>query len=108
MVSTDPEQTAFNQDIICVICHLHILERTASCLILTVIIFSVPGAGEGGPGGAMLLVNFHCRGVLLIWIVVEQGPTAVAVGAGGGCFGHFSLFFHFFFLSSQSLGDARY
>ena len=28
-------------------------------------------------------VNFHCRGVLLIWIIVGQGPTALAVGAGG-------------------------
>ena len=29
-------------------------------------------------------VNFQCRGVLLIWILVGQGPTSVAVGAGGG------------------------
>ena len=28
-------------------------------------------------------VNFLCRGVLLIWITVGQGPTALAVGAGG-------------------------
>ena len=28
-------------------------------------------------------VNFQCRGVLLIWIIVGQGPTAHAVGAGG-------------------------
>ena len=30
-------------------------------------------------------VNFQCRGVLLIWIIVGQGPIALAVGAGGGC-----------------------
>ena len=30
-------------------------------------------------------VNFQCRGVLLIWIMVGQVPTALAVGAGGGC-----------------------
>ena len=30
-------------------------------------------------------VNFQCRGVLLVWIVVVgQGPSALAVGAGGG------------------------
>ena len=29
-------------------------------------------------------VNFQCRGVLLIWIIVGQGPIALAVGAGGG------------------------
>ena len=28
-------------------------------------------------------VNFQCRGVLLVWIRVGQGPTALAVGAGG-------------------------
>ena len=25
------------------------------------------------------------RGVLLIWVRVGQGPTALAEGAGGGC-----------------------
>ena len=30
-------------------------------------------------------VNFQCRGVLLIWIIVGQGPTVLAVDAGGGC-----------------------
>ena len=29
--------------------------------------------------------NFQCRGVLLIWIIVGQGPIALAVGADGGC-----------------------
>ena len=28
-------------------------------------------------------VSFQFRGVLLIWIRVGQGPTALAVGAGG-------------------------
>ena len=32
---------------------------------------------------------FPCRGVLLIWIIVGQGPTALAVGAASGLFGHF-------------------
>ena len=30
-------------------------------------------------------VNFQFRGVLLIRIIVGQGPIALAVGAGGGC-----------------------
>ena len=30
-------------------------------------------------------VIFQCRGVLLIWIIVGQGPVALVVGAGGGC-----------------------
>ena len=34
------------------------------------------------------------------WIIVGQGPIALAVGAGGGLFGHFFLSFIFslFFL----------
>ena len=30
-------------------------------------------------------VNFQFQGVLLIWIIVGQGPTALAEDAGGGC-----------------------
>ena len=30
-------------------------------------------------------VNLQFRGVLLIWIIVGQGPIALAVGAGEGC-----------------------
>ena len=43
-------------------------------------------------------VNFQCRGVLLIWMIVGQGPIALAVGAGGGCLDIFlsSIFFLFF------------
>ena len=44
-------------------------------------------------------VNFQCRGVLLIWIRVGQGPTALAVGAGGSCLDSFTLVYHFSFLS---------
>ena len=45
-------------------------------------------------------VNFQCRGVLLVWMIVGQGPIALAVGAGGGLFGHFfsHLSFSLFFL----------
>ena len=31
----------------------------------------------------MVLGNFRCHGVLLLWIKVEQGPTVVTVGEGG-------------------------
>ena len=46
----------------------------------------------------MVLGKFPVLGVLLILIIVGQGPIALAVGAGGGRFGHFfssiiSLFF---------------
>ena len=55
-------------------------------------------------------VNFQCRGVLLIRIIVWQGPTALAVGAGagGGCLDFFSLIYHFSFLSSSLWETAHY
>ena len=34
-----------------------------------------------------------------IWITVGQGPTALAVGAGGGCMDIFTLIYPFFPLS---------
>ena len=47
----------------------------------------------------MVLGKCQCRGVLLIWIIVGQGPIALPVGAGGGWFGHFFLSSHFSLLS---------
>ena len=43
-------------------------------------------------------VNFQCRGVLLICIIVGQGPIALAVGVGGDCLDIFSLVYRLFFL----------
>ena len=43
-------------------------------------------------------VNFQCRGVLLVRMIVGHGPFALAVGAGGDLFGHF--FSHLSFLFS--------
>ena len=78
-------------------------------------------------------VNFQCRGFLLIWIRLGQGPTALAVGAGGvvdifslvllilirlgqgptalvvgavGLFGHFFSCLSFLFSVSLSRGDG--
>ena len=53
-------------------------------------------------------VNFQCRGVLLILIRVGQGPTVLAVGAGGGCLDIFSLVYPFSFLSPSVWETARY
>ena len=54
----------------------------------------------------MVLGKLPVPGRPTIWITVGQGPTALAVGAGGGLFGHF--YSHLFFLSSfsLSLGDG--
>ena len=53
-------------------------------------------------------VNFQCRGVLLTWITVGQGPIVLAVGAGGGCLDIFSLTYRFSFLSLSLWETARY
>ena len=47
-------------------------------------------------------VNFQCQGILLIWIIVGQGPVALAVGAGGGGLDIVSLVYHFSLLSTLS------
>ena len=53
----------------------------------------------GGRVAQWCWVNFQCRGVLLIWYRVGQGPTALAIGAGGGCLDIFlSSFISLFFL----------
>ena len=50
-----------------------------------------------------LPVPFQCP---TVWMIVEQGPPALAVGAGGGCLDFF--YSHLSFLSSVSLslGDG--
>ena len=53
-------------------------------------------------------VNFQCRGVLLILILVGQGPTALTTGAAGGCLGIFALFCSFSFLSPSPWETDRY
>ena len=50
-------------------------------------------------------VNFQCRGVLLICIIVGQGPIALAVGAGGDCL-DISTFVYLFSFLSPSFGDG--
>ena len=46
---------------------------------------------EGGRVVRWCWVNFQCRGVLLLRKIVGQGPTALAVGAGGSCLDIFTL-----------------
>ena len=62
-------------------------------------------AVRGGRVVRWCWVNFQCRGVLLIWTIVGQGPIVLAVGAGGGCLDIFKLFYLFSFLS-PSFGDG--
>ena len=53
-------------------------------------------------------VNFQCRGVPLIWILVGQGPTALAVGAGWVVLTFFlSSIFSLFFLPLWEICQYR-
>ena len=63
---------------------------------------------EGGRVERRCWVNFQCRGVLLVWMIVGQGPIALPVGAGGGCLDIFSLIYLFSFLSPSLWETARY
>ena len=53
-------------------------------------------------------INFQCRGVLHVWIRVGQGPTALAVGAGGDCLDIFTLIYLFSSLSPTLWETIRY
>ena len=75
------------------------------CQLMHTSLFNSHG---GGRVVRRCCVNFQCRCVLLIWIIVEQGPIALAVGACGGCLDIFSLIYHFSFLSPSLWETARY
>ena len=60
----------------------------------------------GWSGAAMVLGKLPVPGRPTILITVGQGPTALAVGAGGGLFGHFYSHLSILFSFSLSLGDG--
>ena len=53
-------------------------------------------------------VSFQCRGVLQIWMIVGQGPIALAVGACGGCLDIFTLLYLFTSFSPSLWETTRY
>ena len=63
---------------------------------------------RGWSGGAMVLGKLPVPGRPTIWITVGQGPTALAVGAGGGCLDIFTLIYPFSRLSPFLWETARY
>ena len=62
----------------------------------------------GWSGGAMVLGKLPVPRRPTIWITVGQGPTALAVGAGGGCLDIFTLLYPFSPLSPFLWETARY
>ena len=63
---------------------------------------------RGWSGGAMVLGKLPVPGRPTILITVGQGPTALAVGAGGGCLDIFSLIYPISILSPSLWETARY
>ena len=64
--------------------------------------------GGGGSGSAMVLGKRPVPGSPTIWITVGQGPTALAVGAAGGCLDIFTLICSLSPLSPSLWETARY
>ena len=56
----------------------------------------------------MVLGKLPVPGRLTIWITVGQEPTALVVGAGGGCLDIFTLIYPFPSLSPSLWETARY
>ena len=56
----------------------------------------------------MVLGKLPVPGRPTIWITVGQGPTALAVSAGGGCLDIFILIYPFSSLSPSFWETARY
>ena len=71
-------------------------------------ICSIGVGGGGGSGGAMVLGKLPVPGRPTTWITVGQGPTALTVGAGGGCLDIFALIYPFSPLSPSLWETARY
>ena len=63
---------------------------------------------RGWSGGAMVLGKLPVPGRPTIWLTVGQGPTVLAVGAGGGCLDIFILLYPFSPLSPSLWETARY
>ena len=56
----------------------------------------------------MVLGNIPVLGRPTIWLTVGQGPTALAVGTGGGCLDIFTLIYPFSSLSPSLSETVRY
>ena len=75
--------------------------------ILVLVKFTANRSLGGGRVVRWCWVNFQCRGVLQFGYS-RAGPTALAVGAGGGCLDIFTLIYPFFPLSPSLWETARY
>ena len=61
---------------------------------------------RGWSGGAKVLDKLPVPGRPIIWMIVGQGPIALAVGAGVGCLNIFTLYYPFSYLLPLSGGRS--
>ena len=71
-------------------------------------LFFIPKRFCGWSGGAMALGKLPVPGHPTIWMIVGQGPTALAGGTGGGCMYIFTLLYLFSPLSPSLWKTARH
>ena len=76
--------------------------------LLTVLYISSTPYYSDFAGGRVVLGKLPVLGRPTIWITVGQGPTALAVGAGGGCLDIFTLICPFSLLSPSLWETAQY
>ena len=77
-------------------------------MFLSVSYFVLSFFPRGWSGGAMVLGKLPVPGRPTVWMIVGQGPAALAVGAGGGCLDIFTLLYRFSPLSPSLWETARY
>ena len=63
---------------------------------------------SGWSGGAIVLGKLPVPGRPTVWMIVGQGPIALAVGAGGGCLDIFTLLYPFSTHSPSLWETVRY
>ena len=80
------------------------MNEIASSPNVVSLVVMLPVWARGWSGGAMVLGKLPVPGRPTIWMIVGQGPIALAVGAGGGGLDIFTLLYPFSSFS-LSLGD---
>ena len=87
-------------------------EQSDQCLLCLLfclhLLNAILHSKSGWSGGAMVPGKLPVPGRPTIYITVGQEPTALAVGAGGGCLDIFTLIYPFFPLSPSLWETARY